>query len=394
MSRTPPPRNLGHRTHSRFSQRSETIGDDLRRLLHRLSTTAAVNIGRVMTQKTELTRQFTQRDASLAGDCGTLLTLSRRPSVADCWHRSIDLGVSHVFVQLVRRLAVVAVATAVIGAYLLVHPFTGSSATVATGFYLDIGASSSLGYQPTGIPKHNSHRTDTAYANDVVNYLATRGVDLRLRQIGCPGETVESMLLSGDHCYTLPQRQLLTAEQFLQANHDAVGLVTIDLGFNDVRPCLAAAVVDPTCVAMGLANVTRDLTPVLNALKSAAGPNVHFIGIDYGDPFLSKYLQGGVHVTAATQTLQAMSALDTDLIRLYHASKIPVANVAGAFQLDNRTPTMLKGVGVVPLNVARACQLTWDCTGYPFGPDDHPNNAGYRVIASAIEATLPPAWRG
>lgn len=307
---------------------------------------------------------------------------------------SIHFGVSHVFLQLVRRLAIVVIIAAVIGTYLLVHPFAGSSATVTSGFYLDVGASSSLGFQPTGIPKHNGHRTDTGYANDVVNYLSTKGVDLQLRQIGCPGETVESMLLSGDHCYTLPQRQLLTAEQFLQANRDAVGLVTIDLGFNDVRPCLNTAVVDEACVAAGLANVTRDLTPVLAALKSAAGPNVHFIGLDYSDPFLSKYLQGGIHVAVATRTLQVMSTLDGDLVHLYHASNIPVANVAGAYQLDNRNLVALKGVGVVPLNVARTCQLTWNCAGYPFGPDDHPNNAGYRVIAAAIEAALPAPWRG
>ena len=307
---------------------------------------------------------------------------------------SIRLGVFHVFWQLVRRLLIVFVVAALFGGYLLAHPFIGSSATDTSGFYLDIGASASLGFQPTGIPKHNGHRTNTGYANDVVNYLAARAVDLQLRQIGCPGETVESMLLSGDHCYTLPQRQLLAAEQFLSANRDAVGLVTIDLGFNDVRPCLATAVVDEACVASGLAFVNRDLTPVLAALKSAAGPNVHFIGLDYGDPLLNKYLKGGVHVAVATRTLEVMSALDAELVHAYESSNIPVANVAGAFQLDNRNPAELKGVGVVPLNVARTCELTWNCTGYPFGPDDHPNNKGYSVIASAIEAVLPAAWRG
>lgn len=330
---------------------------------------------------TELARRCRGDDAG-ANSCAKLVA------------PSIVLGVLHVFLQLVRRLSVVLVLTALVGGYLLTHPFAGSSATVTSGFYLDVGASASLGFQPTGIPKHNGHRTDTGYANDVVSYLATKGVDLQLRQIGCPGETVESMLLSGDHCYTLPQRQLLAAEQFLKANYNATGLVTIDLGFNDVRPCLNTAVVDEACVTAGLASVSRDLTPVLTALKAAAGPNVHFIGLDYGDPFLNKFLQGGVHVAVATRTLQVMSALDAELVHGFQTSHIPVANVAGAFQLDNRNPTELKGVGVVPLNVARTCELTWNCTGYPFGPDDHPNNKGYGVIASAIESALPPAWRG
>ncbi len=302
-------------------------------------------------------------------------------------------GVVHVFLQLARRLTLVIVAASVFGAYLLAHPFVGSSATVATGFYLDVGASASLGTQPTGIPKHNSHRTNTGYANDVVTYLANHGVDLQLRQIGCPGETVESMLSSGDHCYTLPQRQLLAAEQFLQANKDAVGLVTIDLGFNDVRPCVNTAVVNEACATIGLSNVARDMPAVLSALKTAAGPNVHFVGLEYSDPFLSQYLKGGAHVADATRTLQVMSALNSELVRAYRAASIPVANVAGAFQLDNRNPLALTGVGIVPTNVDRACQWTWNCTGYPFGPDDHPNNAGYQVIAGAIEAALPAAWQ-
>ena len=77
----------------------------------------------------------------------------------------------------------------------------------------------------------------------------------------------------------------------------------------------------------------------------------------------------------------------------YTAAGIPTANVAGAFRLADVTPTPLAKVGMVPQNVASECAYTWMCTAPPWGPDDHPNNAGYAVIASEIEADLPKSWQ-
>ncbi len=187
---------------------------------------------------------------------------------------------------------------------------TGASTTGVSGFYLDVGASASLGFQPTGIVHHNGHRTDTGYANDVVAIEKAKGVVLKLRQVGCPGETAESMPGAGDHCYTLPNRQLPVALKFLHDNATAIGLVTIDLGFNDVRPCLNTASVDLTCAQSGIANVRNDLPKVLAQLQAAAGPHVHFVGIEYGDPFLAHYLKGGASITAATQSLQVFFFID------------------------------------------------------------------------------------
>ena len=49
---------------------------------------------------------------------------------------------------------------------------------------------------------------------------------------------------------------------------------------------------------------------------------------------------------------------------------------------------MVSGVGVVPRNVARICALTWMCAPPPYGPNQHPNADGYRVISQAIETAL------
>ena len=32
------------------------------------------------------------------------------------------------------------------------------------------------------------------------------------------------------------------------------------------------------------------------------------------------------------------------------------------------------------------------CTPPPWGPDDHPNDAGYRAIANAILVAVPTTW--
>jgi len=256
-------------------------------------------------------------------------------------------------------------------------------------FYLDIGASASLGFQPDGVVLHNGHRTNTGYANDLVEIEAKKGVTLDLLQIGCPGETAQSMLSGGDACYTLPERQLVRATTFLRENSDQTGLVTIDLGFNNVRTCLLPNLVDEACATQGIDLVRNDMPLVLKDLQSAAGPQVHFVGLEYEDPYLGRYFASPNGVLDATESLQVITQLNAVLAAVYANAGIPVANVPGAFKSDNLTPTLLKGVDV-PTNVADACRLTWFCTGYPYGPDDHPNNAGYLVIAQAIVATLPP----
>lgn len=284
-----------------------------------------------------------------------------------------------------------------IGGVTIAHHWNASAnaanaAKPSTGFYLDIGASTSLGFQPTGIPAHNGHRTSTGYANDIESYLAKRGINLFLRQVGCPGETTQTMLLTSDHCYKPPGRQLFAAEKYLEKIGDADALVTIDLGFNDVRACLLPTQVVEPCATDGLAEVRKNMPKILADLKARAGPNVHFIGLDYGDPFLQHYLLGASEFVDATTTLTVMNQLDNALRAAYSAAGIPTANVAGALQLANTDATTFGKLGTMPENVADECKYTWMCTPPPWGPDDHPNNAGYAVIAAEIEEKLPSGW--
>ncbi len=271
---------------------------------------------------------------------------------------------------------------------------TAPSASSVSAFYLDVGASASLGFQPTGVPRHNGARTNTGYANDLVFREALRGVTLALDQIGCPGETVESMLstTTADHCYQLPMTQLRRAQQILQADKAQAGLVTIDLGFNDMRVCLDHIPASPTCVAGALAHVAADLPVIVRDLKSAAGRNVRFVGLLYNDPYLGYFLDGPGGPAAAAYTLDAMNRLNAVMAHVYDAEGVAVANVPALFSTDVSTRVAVDNVGVVPENVAAACAYTWFCYKTPFGPDDHPNDAGYSLIAEAIANALPALW--
>ncbi len=275
-------------------------------------------------------------------------------------------------------------------------PSTTTTSTPAkfSAFYLDVGASASLGMQPTGVLHHNGRRTNTGYANDLLYIEALQGVTLSLHQIGCPAETVQSILntTQADHCYTLPKTQMTQAIAFLRSNEGEAGVVSIDLGFNNMRICMSASAVNEACVAAAVAAVSVDMPKVIKDLKSAAGRHVRFVGVEYSDPFLAYYLDGPNGPAVATASLEAVDSLNAALGKAFGAGGVAVANVPGLFETDNTTRVSMQNVGEIPANVQKACELTWMCDPAPFGPDDHPNDAGYSLIAQAIAATLPKSW--
>ncbi|MFY9782856.1 MAG: SGNH/GDSL hydrolase family protein [Acidimicrobiales bacterium] len=271
---------------------------------------------------------------------------------------------------------------------------SASTPVTFSAFYLDVGASESLGFQPTGVTGHNGARTNTGYANSLVFREAIKGVALDLEQIGCPGDTVQSLLTTkvSDACYQAPNNQLTKATSYLQAHQADPGLVTVDLGFNNVRLCLEAHPVNESCLDQGIAAVENDLPKILKTLKSSAGPKVHFVGLEYSDPYLGYFLDGPNGPADATETLDGIDQLNTVLVKIYTNAGVAVANVPSLFQTDNTVRTTMDNVGSIPVNVQQACLLSWFCESAPFGPDDHPNNAGYSLIAAAIEAVLPKSW--
>lgn len=262
-----------------------------------------------------------------------------------------------------------------------------TTAISTSGFYLDLGGSASVGMQPTTVdPK--GQPTDDGYANDLVAYEASRGVSLQLTELGCPGESTETMLNGGDHCYGLHDTQFTEALKFLRSHEDDEGIVTIDLGFNNLRRCFHDQTVDGTCVKNQLAEVRQQLPTILEGLENVAGPGVTIVGLGHYDPFLADALQGPSGAQFAEESADTISSLNAALQRVYVHAGIAMATVGTAFDSRDVERVMLTGVGMVADNVAHTCELTWMCESAPYGPNVHPNDEGYATIASAIENVL------
>jgi lysophospholipase L1-like esterase len=262
------------------------------------------------------------------------------------------------------------------------------------GFYLVIGASAAKGFEPSGsmTPRGPAEGpTANGYANDVDAMLATTGTPLALQNISCPGETIQTFVGGGDAC-TPTTSMLSRAENILHDQYEEKGVVTIDVGFNNIRPCLQFASVDESCVASTVALIKEDLPQALSGLEKAAGPGVTFVGVPYGDPFLGHYVNSSLGPANATSTLVAMNRLDTALDGAFKASKIAVAPITTALKMNDTKKTGRHDGQVVPENVATACDTTWMCRPAPWGPNDHPNNDGYSLIAKAIVGVLPRSF--
>lgn len=260
-----------------------------------------------------------------------------------------------------------------------------------TGFYLDLGASASVGFQPTEVDPHGE-RTTEGYANDVVAYEAARGVTLDLTQLGCPGETTSSMISGADDCYHQDGSQLGDAMAFLRDHDGEEGIVTIDLGFNDLRHCLHAGASRDACVSAKIDALQQQLPFILQSLQGVAGPGVTFVGVGHYDPFLADALSGQRGLRIATHAVSVVESLNDALSGIYLSDHIPMATVSDYFDAQSRERVHLAGVGEVPNNVAHACELTWMCAPAPYGPNVHPNDLGYSMIAAAIENELRPPW--
>lgn len=268
----------------------------------------------------------------------------------------------------------------------LVGPASPAAGDTPGAFYLDLGASVSLGVQPTGgVPREAP--TASGYANDLVAEQAALGDPLRLVQLGCPGETVTALALGGGRCYRPGDSQLAEAVAFLHDHADDRGLVTIDIGFDDVDLCLWHHRVDPACVDAGLAAVARQLPPVLDALRGAAGDDVRLIGVGAYDPFLADALRDPSESAFALASEAVIAQLNSTLGRSFGAAGIPMVDIASVFSgQDSRA---VADPATLVAMAEHTCELTWMCAAAPLGPNIHPNDQGYAAIASAVEAKLP-----
>lgn len=248
-------------------------------------------------------------------------------------------------------------------------------AAAQSPYYLALGDSLAIGLQPSA---SGDVPTNQGYADDLYVVLRTRIAGLRLAKLGCGGETTTTMI-HGGICSYAGGSQLAAAVSFLETHH--VRLITLDIGANDIDHCISASGIDTVCVATALANTGTDLPQILTELRTAAGPDMPIVAMNYYDPFLALWTLGPGGQTLARASVQVADQFNTLLQTEYEAFSVPVANVAHAYRINDFT--LIPFINL-PVNVFLTLSWTWTGAPPPLGPDIHPNAVGYDVIAGAF----------
>jgi lysophospholipase L1-like esterase len=254
-------------------------------------------------------------------------------------------------------------------------------------YYLALGDSLAQGVQPdaSGV----SVMTRDGYPDQVYAALHASRPGLKLVKLGCPGETTASMI-NGGVCRYRGGSQLAAAVAFLQAHRGRVPLVTLDIGANDPEHCGGRPGLGQLakCAVTDIPGAVDHLGTIMARLKAAAREKgagevggVRIVGMNYYLPALAEWRSGLPGHLVAWTAEKLAATYNSWLGRVYAKSGARVANVFGAFETSDFT----RPAGTsVPRNVARLCQWTWECAAPPRGPNQHANQAGYRVIARAF----------
>jgi lysophospholipase L1-like esterase len=266
-----------------------------------------------------------------------------------------------------------------------------ASPAARTVLYLDLGASVSRGVQPTHADPFGQP-TNRGYANRLVALETAKGVRLRLTQLGCPGESVATMVHGPDPCYLAPDTQLSDAVAFLKAHRAAATLVSVDLGFNTLDVCFHHLDIDLACVNPQLALMRTQLATVMSTLRRSAGAHVVFLGLGHYNPYLTRAGAEGKTEAFARNSLAAMARMNQALSAVYGAARARFVDVADAFHEPDSTVPKGPGHDVRPVNVRYECRFTWMCAAAPYGPNIHPTDAGYAAIATAMEQVVPAGY--
>ena len=262
-------------------------------------------------------------------------------------------------------------------------------------YYLALGDSLSQGVQPDSAGA--SVRTTQGYPDQLYAVLHARQQGLRLVKLGCPGETTGTMM-HGGICSYPGGSQLAAAVRFLRAHRARVSLITLDIGANDANSCITASSVAKlaSCAGAAVPQAAVNLATILASLRQA-DPHARIVAMNYYMPALAEWRNGLPGELVARLAEMVVDGYNTLLADVYRRYGVRVANVSGAFHTADFSPQdTLPGLGRLPRNVAAICQWTWECAPSPRGPNQHPNQTGYRVISRAFlqAGAAVPARRG
>lgn len=264
-------------------------------------------------------------------------------------------------------------------------------------YYLSLGDSLSVGYQPLGGGGIETHQ---GYANDLEAKYAKQVKHLKLVEVGCPGDTTTSLLTGQGNdtsaqafkCDRKGGSQLAAAVKFLKAHHGKgeVPLITIDIGANDVDGCVNQPTFDQiyACVEAGEQSIKTNTPKILKALHKAAPKGTKFVAMNLYDPVLAEELSSNSsQQSLGSESLVLVKGVNSDITGADQASKFKTADVADAFDTYDTAPISY-GSQQVPADVLKICQYTWMCTSPPIGPNIHANATGYGLIATAFEKVI------
>lgn len=289
-------------------------------------------------------------------------------------------------------LAFVATATVLIAMATVVSSWPAGTRAALAGdaepaFYVSLGDSLSVGYQP------GRGETHKGYVDDLWRRVRERVPSLQRRAFGCVGETTESLLTGdGSQCDYAEGSQLDAAVAFLESHGGQVSFITIDVGSNDlVDACFDfdTAQLDRSCVEALMPDLDDRLVQIVGALRTAAGPEVPILGMTYYNPFLGLWGHVPRGRALARIAQRGWAVFDAGLVEAYENADAVVADVATTFRVEDFDHTALVHGERVPVNVALACRWTWFCSDRAFG-DPHANATGYRKIARTFDRELRP----
>jgi lysophospholipase L1-like esterase len=275
-------------------------------------------------------------------------------------------------------------------------------------YYLSLGDSYSIGYQPTSTNPGGGTPGYTAYV--------AKKEKLTLENFGCGGATTSSLITSigcGDPASadavpypTTTQEQ--AALDFIAANPREVKLVTVSIGGNDVTSCAGISGATTSqilgCIETADTAITTNVTSLVSSLDgvlTASGDVAPVIGLTYPDVILGDwvYPAGATNHSLAGLSTVAFDDLINPVLEAAYGGTTNFVNVTQApykkATAGDDTPltdttkvgTYFKADGLLPDAVAEVCQLTYFCS---LG-NIHANDKGYKFIGTLIVAHLAAA---
>ncbi len=240
--------------------------------------------------------------------------------------------------------------------------------------YLALGDSLAFGYQPCLFTNPPTCSTTEGYVYDLFQTLQNEGTK-DVTNLGCPSESSITFINGGICSYSPAPSQLQAAVAYLKANAGKVSPVTLDIGVNDVGPDLA--ITRTGCTVSS--NFDADLATLNNNLKYTILPQLQ-----------------------AALTVNGRVTGSIVMMNYYNPFPNCLKNpdfITGFTQFENDLTTDVNGFGTIVdvlgafggITTPNLCTYTWMCGNPPApkGPDIHPRDLGYSVIADTFAAAIP-----